>query len=88
MELVAAADGTTVHVVSLHGAIDALQIASVARLEHAADVWKVEWNMLGNWLAVGTDDGAVHLWRPNLLDEWALQHTIAAVDPQEQSMTS
>lgn len=87
VELLAAAEGATVHVLSLQGAIDALQVERVARLEHGAAVWKVEWNMLGNWLAVGTDDGAVQLWRPNLLDEWALQHTIAAVEPQDDVMT-
>lgn len=83
LELVAAADGATVHVLSLAGAIDVLQIASVAQLKHPAAVWKVEWNMLGNWLAVGTEDGAVQLWRPNLLDEWALQHTVMGVQPQD-----
>ena len=83
MELVAAAAGSTVHVLSLKGAIDALQVVSVAQLQHAAAAWKVEWNMLGSWLAVGTEDGVVQLWRPNLMDEWALQHTIAAVQPQD-----
>ncbi len=80
VELLAAAAGPHAAVFSITGPIDALQVGPVADLKHKGRVWKLEWNMLGNWLAVGTEDGGVQLWRPDLVGEWALQHSVVAAE--------
>lgn len=76
LELVAAAAGPRVHVFSCQGPVDALQTTEVAVLEHPAPVWKVEWNMLGNWLATSSEDCTVRLWRPDFAGRWGLLHKI------------
>ncbi len=45
-------------------------------LEHAHPIWRVEWNMLGNWLAASTENSEVCLWRPDLMGEWLLVNRI------------
>lgn len=48
----------------------------LARLQHAAAVWQLEWNMLGSWLAASTEAGDVCMWRPDLGGEWLLLNRI------------
>ena len=48
----------------------------MAVLEHSAPVWRVEWNLLGTWLAASTEGSEVCLWRPDLLGEWLLVNKI------------
>lgn len=49
----------------------------LARLQHAAGVWQIEWNMLGSWLAASTEGGEVCMWRPDLAGEWLLLNRIS-----------
>lgn len=39
-------------------------------LQHQGAVWKVEWDMLGISLAVGTDAQRVYVWRADLAGVW------------------
>lgn len=52
------------------------QVEQLTRLQHAAEVWQVEWNLLGSWLAASTDAGDVCLWRPDLGGEWLLLNRV------------
>jgi nucleoporin SEH1 len=38
--------------------------------DHKASVWRVEWNVTGSTLASSGDDGAVRLFKANLLGQW------------------
>lgn len=61
------------HVPRLH---PAPQMEQLARLQHSAAVWQVEWNLLGSWLAASTEGGEVCMWRPDLSGEWLLLNRI------------
>lgn len=71
-ELVAVGAGATVHVFGLKG--DAcrgtMQYELLADLSHAAPVWRVQWDQMGNQLAVSTDDQCVHVYRPDMVGNW------------------
>ncbi|KAJ3410845.1 epoxide hydrolase, soluble (sEH) [Chytridiales sp. JEL 0842] len=55
--------------------------------EHKAEVWKVEWNVLGNVLSSSGDDGKVRLWSATYLDDWKCKSVISTEDaPQEDAM--
>ena len=71
-DLVAVAAGPVVLLWRLDGGADAVEGEQLARLQHEAGVWQVEWNMLGSWLAASTEGGEVCLWRPDLGGEWLL----------------
>lgn len=75
-DMIAAACGTHALIWSLQGDTSALKIKEVACLDHAANVWKMEFNKLGTCLAVGTEDQRVQVYRQSLVDEWVLLHTI------------
>ena len=56
-----------------------------AILRHSAPVWKLEWAPLGGgWLAAGTEEGAVALWRQDLRGAWAAQSAIVCDDRARQ----
>ena len=57
-----------------------MQVDQVAQLELGAPVWRVEFNLLGTWLAASCADAAVQLWRPNLVGEWACLQRIVGTD--------
>lgn len=61
------------------------QVEQLARLQHAAPVWQVEWNMLGTWLAASTDASEVCMWRPDLSGEWLLLNRMVG-RPQDDAM--
>ncbi len=66
-----------------------VQAEVVATLEHPGGFWKVEWNLLGNWLAGSTEDSQVLLYRPNLAGTWLLQNRIcgaAVIEGDEDAM--
>lgn len=50
--------------------------------DHNAEVWRVEWNIVGNILSSVGDDGRVLLWKENYLGEWSLMSTL----PQDISV--
>ncbi|KAI7846335.1 hypothetical protein COHA_000172 [Chlorella ohadii] len=77
-DIVAVAAGPTVLLWKLTGAADSLQAEQLARLQHTAGVWQVEWNMLGSWLAASTEGGEVCMWRPDLSGEWLLLNRITS----------
>jgi hypothetical protein len=52
------------------------QVQQVAALDLGVPVWRVEWNLLGTWLAASCADAAVQLWRANLLGEWSCLHRL------------
>ena len=55
----------------------------------AADVWQVEWNLLGSWLAASTEGGEVLMWRPDLSGEWLLLNRLfGEQQQQEQGMVA
>lgn len=83
-ERLAAAQGRTVAIVSLTAAPPAAPSAAgegegsgplrgelLAELPHGAEVWRVEWDLLGSCLAAGTEDGRVCLWKADLAGGWA-----------------
>lgn len=39
------------------------QVTSKVLNDHHAEVWRVEWNMIGSLLATSGDDGIVRTWR-------------------------
>lgn len=71
-DVIAVAAGPTVLLWKLEGPADVLRVDRLARLQHSAGVWRLEWNVLGNWLAASTEAGDVCLWRPDLSGEWLL----------------
>ncbi|KAI8823056.1 WD40-repeat-containing domain protein [Fimicolochytrium jonesii] len=46
--------------------------------DHAAEVWRVEWNVTGTVLSSSGDDGKVRLWKASFLDEWRCMSIISA----------
>ena len=62
------------------------QVEQLARLQHTAPVWQVEWNMLGSWLAASTEAGEVCMWRPDLSGEWLLLNKIVGEEELQQRM--
>lgn len=72
-QLVATVQPQTRHASSLHLPTQAEQLA---RLQHTAGVWQIEWNMLGSWLAASTEGREVCMWRPDLSGEWLLLNRI------------
>lgn len=84
-ELIAVAAGRFVTLWSLVGAVNALQVESVAVLEHDENVWQLGWNMMGTWLAASTDGGEVCLWRPDLSGEWQLFNKITGGASADES---
>ena len=83
-DIAAVAAGPAVLLWKLTGAADSLQVEQLARLQHAADVWQVEWNLLGSWLAASTEGGEVLMWRPDLSGEWLLLNRIAGEQQEQQ----
>ena len=75
-DLIAVASGPTVTLWSLDGPLDAMEIDTVACLEHEAKAYQVGWNMVGNWLAVSTENGEICMWRPDLAGEWIMCNKI------------
>ena len=45
--------------------------------EHDAEVWRVEWNILGSMLASSGDDNTVRLYKRAYQGEWTLSETIS-----------
>ncbi|XP_039260612.1 nucleoporin SEH1-like [Styela clava] len=46
-------------------------VSEVAKFDaHNSKVWRVSWNVLGTVLSSSGDDGKVHLWKANYLDNW------------------
>jgi nucleoporin SEH1 len=45
--------------------------------DHKAEVWRVEWNVTGSTLASSGDDGAVRLFKANLLGQWGALSVIS-----------
>ncbi|KAK9814583.1 hypothetical protein WJX72_008201 [[Myrmecia] bisecta] len=80
-ELLAVAAGSSVHVWSLRGKADGMEAECIAQLKHAAPVWKLDWNMLGNWLAASSEDSQVSLWRRGLAGDWKLTSRLVAQPP-------
>jgi hypothetical protein len=83
-DIAAVAAGPAVLLWKLTGAADSLQVEQLARLQHAADVWQVEWNLLGSWLAASTEGGEVLMWRPDLSGEWLLLNRIVGEQQQQE----
>mmetsp|Transcript_12406 Transcript_12406/g.26805 ORF Transcript_12406/g.26805 Transcript_12406/m.26805 type:complete len:331 (+) Transcript_12406:73-1065(+) len=77
VDLVALGHGTSVDLYSLRGDSSNMDMELLETLPHASPVWKVEFNMLGTCLAVGTDQNLMHLWKPAFAGQW--QH-MAAVE--------
>lgn len=75
-DIAAVAAGPAVLLWRLTGAADSLQVEQLARLQHLADVWQLEWNLLGSWLAASTDAGEICMWRPDLGGEWLLLNKV------------
>ncbi len=80
MDLIAASHGVTVDIFSVEGDTSALQIEILASLRHSADIWKVEFNMLGTCLAVATESNLVHLWKPDFVGKWLLISVICGAE--------
>lgn len=76
VDLIAVASGRRVEVRSLRGAVDAMEVDTVAVLEHDHSVWKLGWNIFGTWLACSTEGGEICMWRPDLAGEWLLLNKI------------
>ncbi len=45
-----------------------------------AAVWRVEWNLLGTWLAASCTDAVVQLWRANLVGAWSCIQRIVGTE--------
>ena len=65
-EVVSVASGTSVHVCSVRGALEEVEVASLQVLEMARPAWRVEWDMLGLDLAIGLEGGGLSLWELRL----------------------
>lgn len=59
------------------------QTARPAILNHVSNVWKVEWNLLGNLLAASAEDSSVQLWRANFAAQWSVVSRIQGVEQDE-----
>jgi len=57
-----------------------LQVEQKAVLQHDSHVRQVEWNAMGTWLAVATEEGGVSLWRPDLGGDWSCQSRVESQD--------
>lgn len=70
VELLAAGSGSCADIFVLSQ--DAGQLVSEPAIElpHSGGVWKVEWDMLGLSLAVGTETQRVYVWRAGLDGTW------------------
>uniref|UniRef100_A0A7S3RAJ7 Uncharacterized protein n=1 Tax=Dunaliella tertiolecta TaxID=3047 RepID=A0A7S3RAJ7_DUNTE len=77
-DLVAAAHGSTVDIFSLQAssANGALEAELHSSLAHDADVWKVEWNMLGTCLGTATVSNRISVWRSNFVGEFSIVSAI------------
>lgn len=51
-------------------------------VDHHAEVWRVEWNVMGTILTSSGDDGKVRLWKANFVNEWKCLSVLTA-DGQE-----
>ncbi len=71
-DIAAVAAGPIVLLWEVQGVADAPYCHQLARLQHAASVWQLEWHVLGSWLAVSTEKGEMCMWRPDLSGEWLL----------------
>ncbi|KAJ3301459.1 epoxide hydrolase, soluble (sEH) [Blyttiomyces sp. JEL0837] len=61
------------------GAGSRFRVNLVADLgDHQAEVWRVEWNVLGTILSSSGDDGKVRLWKSTFLEDWKCRGVIAA----------
>eukprot|EP00955_Chlamydomonas_euryale_P116242 366406-Chlamydomonas_euryale.AAC.5 len=76
-ELVAAARGSAVDIVSLNGDTSSLKTELLTTLQHGEAVWRVEFNMLGTCLATATEANLVHLWKPDFVGRWLLVSVVA-----------
>jgi len=86
-DLIAVASGPVVTLWSLEGPLDAMEIETVANLEHEAHVFQVGWNMVGNWLAVSTRAGEICMWRPDLAGEWIMCNKICQKGKSANDLT-
>ncbi|KAF5833521.1 hypothetical protein DUNSADRAFT_10171 [Dunaliella salina] len=77
-DLIAAAHGSTVDIFSLQASRTngALQAELHSSLAHDAEVWKVEWNMLGTCLGTATVSNRISVWRPNFVGEFSIVSAI------------
>jgi WD40 repeat protein len=44
--------------------------------DHGAQVWRVAWNATGTVLSSSGEDGRVHLWKANYMDNWSCFDTL------------
>lgn len=72
VELLAAGSGRCADVFVLSRDGGQLVSERMDGLSHEGGVWKVEWDMLGLSLAVGTDAQRVYVWRGGLDGEWRI----------------
>eukprot|EP00798_Chlamydomonas_sp_ICE-L_P011473 gene11473-34189_t len=88
VDLLAVAHGCFVDIFSLAGSLssqDKLNCELLASLEHSSNVWKVEFNMLGNCLASATDCNHVHLWKSDFVGAWQLVSVIQGAEDAEEA---
>ena len=57
-------------------------------MQHDHGVWKVEWNVFGNWLTTSTEGGEVCMWRPDLGGEWRLLNKVLGGGAHQRGTTS
>ncbi|KAI9327184.1 WD40-repeat-containing domain protein [Zopfochytrium polystomum] len=58
------------------GRLKAQPVASFA--DHGAEVWRVDWNVVGTVLSSSGDDGKIRLWKSGFLDDWGCWRIISA----------
>lgn len=80
IDIIAVATGTRVVLWSLGGDADSPTVKRLTVLDHGDEVWQLEWNMTGTWLAASTEAGEVCMWRPDLAGEWVQWNKIVEGD--------
>lgn len=77
--------GRDLLIYGLSGNTAELEVKRLAAVEHGDPVWKVEWDLWGNQVAAATDDGEVHVYKPNLIGEWVEVAWAKAQEPDEET---
>jgi nucleoporin SEH1 len=52
-------------------------VEDMQEIEVGAEVWRVEWNVVGTLLATSGEDGVVRLWRKNQEGRWGLSKVMS-----------
>jgi nucleoporin SEH1 len=57
------------------------QVSFKVLSDHQAEVWRVEWNLIGSVLATSGDDGAVRVWKYQIESkDWQMESVIRSND--------